>query len=180
MPYPYFNSYQQMNFPQYQQMPQMNGYQNGNGSQIPQMQQMQQPAPMQTGFVRVQSEEEARRYPVAPGGSVTFIDDNSPHCYVKSAGLSQLDAPIFKRFRLVEEAEQPAPSQNAQSGNLSAPQKTDIDLSIYAKTADVDALRHEISDITAMVERLRLDIDAVQEKSSKKIVQKARKDADEE
>lgn len=180
MPYPYFNSYQQMTFPQYQQMPQMNGYQNGNGSQIPQMQQqMQQPAPIQTGFVRVQSEDEAKRYTVLPGVSVTFIDDNAPYCYVKSVPLSQLEPPTFKRYRLVEE-EEATPSQSAKNGDTSNVSENNIDLSIYAKNADIDVIRGQINDITALVEKMRFDIDAVSEKSSKKMVQKARKDADEE
>lgn len=179
MAYPYFNSYQQMNFPQYQQMPQMNGYQNGSGSQMPQMQQIQQPAPVQTGFVRVQSEDEAKRYTVLPGVSVTFIDDNAPYCYVKSVPLSQLEPPTFKRYRLVEE-EEAAPPQSAKNGDMSNVSNSGIDLSIYAKNADIDVIRGQIDDITALIEKMRFDIDALGDKSTKKMVQKARKDADEE
>lgn len=177
MAYPYYNSiqpsYQQMTYPQYQQpmsqLSQPNTFQNGTSSQLQ--------APIPAGFVRVQSEDEARRYPVAPGSSVTFIDDNSPHCYVKSASLSQLDPPVFKRFRLVEENE---PIQSAKNDNMSNETGTEIDLSPYAKIADVDALKNKISDISAAVERLRFDVEAFQDKSTRKMVQKARKDADEE
>ena len=158
MAYPYFNAYSGYNA--FQQMP-MN---------YPNMQQ-QASGPVQqavsNGFVRVQNEEEARRYPVVPGGSITFIDDNSPHCYVKSVDLSPMSAPVFKRFRLVEEEA----SQTAQNGDISNAPEKGIDLSAYAKIEDVRALRADI-------DRLRLDIDALSEKSTKHMVQAARKDAD--
>ena len=42
-------------------------------------------------------------YPVAPGNSVTFINENEPYCYTKSVDLSQLDRPKFDKYRLVKE-----------------------------------------------------------------------------
>ena len=89
-----------------------------------QSQQMQQPTIQQSGFVLVQSEQEARNYPVAPGNSITFKDENAPYCYVKTMSFNQLDRPTFERYRLVKEDapsearesptahEQPAPSKN--------------------------------------------------------------------
>ena len=157
MAYPYFNAYSGYNA--FQQMP-MN---------YPNTQQVSGPVQQaaSNGFVRVQNEEEARRYPVAPGGSVTFIDDNSPHCYVKTVDLSPMSAPVFKRFRLVEE-ETPTTAQNGDISNV--PEKG-IDLSAYAKIDDIRALRADI-------DRLRFDVDALGEKSTKKMVQAARKDAE--
>ena len=58
---------------------------------------------MQNGFVRVQSEEQARQYPVSQGTSVIFIDENSPYCYTKTMDMSQLDKPRFEKYRLVKE-----------------------------------------------------------------------------
>ncbi len=55
------------------------------------------------GFVRVRDETEAINYPVAPGYSVTFIDETASHFYVKTAGLSQFDRPTFDKFKLVRE-----------------------------------------------------------------------------
>lgn len=69
------------------------------------VQQPQQQAPRQSGFVPVQSENDAKMYPVAPGNSVTFIDENAPYCYVKTMGFSQLDRPRFEKYRLVKEEE---------------------------------------------------------------------------
>lgn len=70
----------------------------------PQMPNNVQPQHIQNGgFVSVRSEQEARTYPVAIGNSVTFHDETSPYVYTKTMGFSQLDRPIFKKFKLVEE-----------------------------------------------------------------------------
>ena len=55
------------------------------------------------GFISVASEEDARRYPVAQGNSVTFKNENAPYVYTKTMGFSQLDRPLFEKFRLVKE-----------------------------------------------------------------------------
>lgn len=81
MNYPYQNYYQ----PQmYQQAQQTSQIQNG-------------------GFVSVRSEEEARNYPVAQGTSVTFKNETAPYIYTKTTGFSQLDRPMFEKFKLVKE-----------------------------------------------------------------------------
>ena len=59
------------------------------------------------GFVSVRSEEEARTYPVAQGTSVTFKNETAPYIYTKTTGFSQLDQPIFEKFRLTKEDEEP-------------------------------------------------------------------------
>lgn len=76
----------------YQQMP----------LQQPQMPQ-NQAQQMQSGFVSVRNEAEARNYPVAYGNSVTMKDENSPYIYTKTMGFSQLDRPIFDKYKLVKE-----------------------------------------------------------------------------
>lgn len=55
------------------------------------------------GFVSVRSEQEARNYPIAPGNSITFKDENSPYVYTKTMGFSQLDRPSFEKYKLVKE-----------------------------------------------------------------------------
>ena len=85
------------------------------------------------GFVRVQTEEEARRYPVAPGYSVTFIDETAEHCYTKTAGFSQFDQPVFKKYRLIAENEPQRAVSN--EGNIDTPE--------YATKAEYEALRSE-------------------------------------
>lgn len=66
--------------------------------QLPQASQNQS-----NGFVSVRSEQEARNYPVAYGNSVTFKDETSPYVYTKTMGFSQLDRPIFDKYKLVKE-----------------------------------------------------------------------------
>ena len=81
----YYNPYYQP-----QQMPQ-------------QMPQQIQPQIQNGGFVSVRSEEEARNYPVAQGTSVTFKNETAPYIYTKTTGFSQLDRPMFEKFKLVKE-----------------------------------------------------------------------------
>lgn len=69
---------------------------------------MQQPQPQiqNGGFISVGSEAEARTYPIAPGNSITFKDETQPYVYVKTASFNQLDVPVFKKYRLVEEVQE--------------------------------------------------------------------------
>ena len=112
-------------------------------AQMQQLQQMQQPQqkPVQSGeLVFVQTEEEARNYPVAPGNSVTFKNVNEPYFYTKTMGFSQLDKPEFKRYRVLEdETVQEVPKTVPKTGET--PQG--IDLSAYALKSDFTALRAE-------------------------------------
>lgn len=72
--------------------------------QMPQQIQPQiQPQIQNGGFVSVRSEEEARNYPVAQGTSVTFKNETAPYIYTKTTGFSQLDRPMFEKFKLVKE-----------------------------------------------------------------------------
>lgn len=114
-------------------------YQNGSPStyqqQLMQMQQQQQ----NNNFIHVPSEEVARNYSVAPGGSATFINDNAPYCYTKTAGFSQFDAPVFRKFRLVEETANGEPIQQEE------PQKSGI---------TVESLSEEVKSLYSRVEAL--------------------------
>lgn len=101
-----------MNYPNYYYQQPQNQIQNG-------------------GLVSVRNVMEARNYPVAPGNSVTFKDENSPYVYTKTMGFSQLDRPIFEVFRLVKE---------------------DITPEVEAKPQDY---RHEIDELRAEIENLK-------------------------
>jgi hypothetical protein len=105
------------------------GYQN----YYPQYQQgyVQQPQTQDNGFIRVQNENEARMYPVAPGNSLIFIDENAPFCYTKTVDTSQLDRPKFEKYRLVkEEHEEQDPSTN-----------------LYVSSDDFELLKKEVEKI---------------------------------
>lgn len=58
------------------------------------------------GFITVPSEEVIPTYPVALGNCVTFKIEGKPIVIEKIRGFSQFDAPILKRYRLVEEEKQ--------------------------------------------------------------------------
>ena len=122
----------------------MAGYGYGYGypqyGTVPQQYQQQQQI-QNGGLVSVRSENEARMYPVAPGTSVTFKDENAPYVYTKTAGFSQLDMPVFEKYRLVKEEPQAVPQQVPQ-GDYAL--KSDLDVLIVAYNElkkDLDALR---------------------------------------
>lgn len=120
----------------------------------PQMQQQAQaqaqaaPQIQNGGFVSVRSEADARNYPVAPGNSVTFKDENAPYIYTKTMGFSQLDRPLFEKYRLEkEEVTQIAYDAQTGAGNPSA----DI-LSSYVK-------KDEFEDITARIDGMKKEVE---------------------
>lgn len=148
-----------MNYQYYQPMPQPYIPQGMPMPQANQQMQAQQPAQpqypiVQGGFVRVRDENEARMYPVAPGNSVTFINENAPFCYTKTVNMGQLDRPVFEKYRLVKEDDAPAATEAPQKP-VEAPA---VDLSEYAMKADLDAFRAEIGAIRADVESFRGDL----------------------
>ena len=165
------NYYGQPN-PYYQQMQNQAMMQQNQQMQNAQQQsqQMQQPTIQQSGFVLVPSEQEARNYPVAPGNSITFKDENAPYCYVKTMGFNQLDRPTFERYRLVKE-DSPVTAQNAPTSANSA--GVDKNAS-YALKSDLGAIWGEID---AIKEKLK----AQSEKKSakKKLIEVEAEDDDE-
>lgn len=114
---------------------------------------------------------------VEAGKSVTFLDNNAPYCYVKTAGASPIDPANMRYFELVERSEDYVLSRGAKSENKS---EESVDLSEYVKIKDFNAFREQFETIVQSVDKIRFDVDALGDKSTKKMVQKARKDADEE
>lgn len=146
MAYNYYPNYYQPMYPQiqptYQQQPQM---------QAPQTQPVQQPQIQNGGFISVRSEQEARSYPIAPGNSVTFKDENMPYVYVKTMGFSQLDSPNFEKFRLVKEeevqAQQPTSGENRQTNNIDYALKTDLVSLQGAFATEIETLKKQIAEL---------------------------------
>lgn len=143
----YFNPYQ---------YPQQNFY--------PQPMQNNQPAPMNVpqniqqmpdnNFVPAPSEDFARNFPVGYGKSVNFKDENAPYIYVKTMGFSQLDNPVFEKYRLVKE--EPAMPQNGSG-------KSETYKLSY------DELKADIEEIRGQIRALQEDVKALQEKPKVKI-----------
>lgn len=116
-------------------------------SYYPQMQNMygtaqQQPAPQQIrsgGIVSVANEDEARRYPVAPGYTVTMRDENGPYLYEKTMGYSQLDQPIFRKARIVFE------DDAIKQEKPEKPEEPEEPPKIYAELKQLEALRDAVA-----------------------------------
>ena len=83
-----------------------------------------------TVLTRVRDENEAFSYPVAPGNTMFFIDDNAQFIYSKTMDASQLDRPRFVKFSRVPD---PIPEE-----------KPTVDLSVLATKEDLNALREEV------------------------------------
>lgn len=88
------------------------------------------------GIVSVSGEDEARRYPVAPGYSVTMRDENGPYLYEKTMGYSQLDQPIFRKARIVFEDD--VTTQEKQEEPSEPPK-------VYAELKQLEALRDAVA-----------------------------------
>ena len=150
----YYSGYQPMMGYPYQQQIQPNyNYQQQAYPQA-QMQmtaqnQQTQPQIQNGGFIQVHDENEARNYPIAPGNSVTFKDENAPYVYTKTMGFSQLDRPIFEKYRLVKEDDMP--TQNPPVSAEIAQQTNNID---YALKTDLTALQAEIDALKQRIEEL--------------------------
>lgn len=107
-------------------------------------QQQQQAQQIQNGgFLTVPNEAYARNYPVAPGNSVTFKDESVPYIYTKTMGFSQLDSPVFEKYRLVKE---------------------EATVPISAEPTRID-YQKEIDDIKSEIERLKKMIEDKEEES---------------
>ncbi len=114
-----------------------------NVYQPQQQQQMPQPQIQNGGFVNVRSEEEAKNYPVALGNSVTFKDETSPYIYTKTMGFSQLDRPIFEKYKLVKE-------MPAEGSKLTE-----------KAVADDDSIKPTIDEIKAEIKRIWSEIEDI-------------------
>lgn len=143
------NYYSQPN-PYFQQMQNQAMMQQNQQMQQAQQQgqQMQQPTIQQSGLVLIPSEQDARNYPVAPGNSITFKDENAPYCYVKTMGFNQLDRPTFERYRLVKE-EMPSEAAGTRTSADGAEGSKDT---AYALKSDVEALWGAVKEIRAKMQ----------------------------
>ena len=150
----FYSGYQPMMGYPYQQQIQPNynyqqqAYPNAQMQMATQNQQTQ-PQIQNGGFIQVHNEDEARNYPIAPGNSVTFKDENAPYVYTKTMGFSQLDRPIFEKYRLVKEDDMP--TQNPPVSAEIAQQTNNID---YALKTDLTAIQEEIETLKQRIEEL--------------------------
>ena len=114
------------------------------------------------GFVLVKNITEAMNYPVAPGHSVTFKNENQPYIYTKTLGFSQLDQPIFETFKLIKEDN--SLNENFNGGIESANNQIE-----YLSLDEAEQIKQQLSDIRAEIDFLReyVETDAKEEKDEK-------------
>jgi hypothetical protein len=122
--------------------------------QFQQQPQMQQNMQIQNGgFISVPSEEVARNYPVAHGNSVTFKDENAPYVYTKTMGFSQLDRPIFEKYKLVREDDVPSTPALVADGvsneNIENKSLDELKALIDENKKEIEELKKRIEDMGA-------------------------------
>lgn len=101
------------------------------------------------GFVSIRSMEEAQNYPVAPGNSVTFKDENAPYIYTKTMGFSQLERPVFEVYKKQDI------SQAHQEASESLGALLAKDGKEYALKVDIEALENRIDAIDKRIEDIQ-------------------------
>lgn len=144
MAYPYFQGYPSYNPMYYQQLQNM---------QQPQQNTQQTTQIQNGGFVMVKDISEALNYPVAPGNSVTFKNENQPYIYTKTLGFSQLDQPVFETFKLVKEERAEAPitaSEDIVAQFLTLDEGNALRAELDALKAELIELKHELGSETRM------------------------------
>lgn len=137
----YGNPYFQQQLQNQAMMQQAQQTQQAQQMQQTQQAQMQQPIVQQNVFIPVQSEQEGRAYPVAPGNAVTLHNERQPqYYYVKAMGFNQFDQPTFDIYRMIKE-ESTATPENISANNENATECKDIQ---YALKSDLEAIWSEI------------------------------------
>lgn len=144
MPYSFYQAYPGYNPMYYQQLQNM---------QQPQQNTQQTTQIQNGGFVMVKDISEALNYPVAPGNSVTFKNENQPYIYTKTLGFSQLDQPVFETFKLVKEERAEAPitaSEDIVAQFLTLDEGNALKAELDALKAELIELKHELGSETRM------------------------------
>ena len=96
-------------------------------------------------IMSISGEAEARSYPVGLGNSITFKDENAPYIYTKTMGFSQLDRPVFEKYRLVKEENSPVEeTKKPQTDNLAF---EDLKGQIEAIKGDIEDIKKKMKDI---------------------------------
>lgn len=123
-------------------------------------QQQTQPQIQNGGFVSVRSQKEALDYPIAPGNSITFIDENAMRCYIKSKGFSPFERPKFDTYRLVRE-EPPKQAENTASNDTKEKESNSMQ---YAFKDDINDISEQISALKSRINSTVERVDALTEK----------------
>lgn len=110
-----------------------------------QMQQQQAQQQVQNaGFILIPTEEDAYRYPVALGKSMTFKVENEPIVIEKTMSFSQLENPRIERYRLVREevVEEPKEAESVEVDNYVSDELKD---EIQAIRRDIEGIKEQLT-----------------------------------
>lgn len=128
---------------------------------------IQQPAQIQDGgVVCVKDETAARNYPIAPGVSMTLIDEPRQHLFIKTMGFNQLEKPVFKKFQLIPESE--------NNGDLNSVSPETVKDTSEDLKPQIEGIQREIEGIKAEIEKLKA------EKPKRKITSKLAREENED
>lgn len=140
----------------------------------PQVQQQQQAS---GALIPVPDEDFARNYPVAYGQSVSFRDEKQPYIYTKTMGFSQMEPPIFKKYKLVEEPTEN--SENSPGGNFENEFMTQLKGDISTLAESISSVKESTDETAEQIEKMWDEIDELKKlaRSTSKDKKEASKNA---
>lgn len=117
----------------------------GYGNQMYAQPQQVYQQPTNNGLISVRNEYEARNYPTAHGASLTFKDENAPYLYTKTLGFSQMDVPVFEKFRLIRETESPQNESQMSEANDSV--SNNLENEIGQIKGQIDSIKKNVKEL---------------------------------
>lgn len=118
-------------------------------------QQPQQPEQlMNGGLIVVPTEEDVKRYPVAPGNLVTFRIENQPVIIEKSMGRSQFASPQYERYKLSKEDAPEVAVEKEIIPEKSNTEFAEIKKSIEHIDVQIDILKDNYADLARSIKAL--------------------------
>lgn len=119
--------------------------------QVQYQQQMQNLQTTQNGFMSMPSEQDARNYPVAPGNVMTFKIENQPIVCEKAQGFSQLEGPVFTKYRLIKEEDLTKDKEEPKTNYIDKSELNEVNVKFKS---EIDTIRNDIKSIKADVTKL--------------------------
>ena len=105
------------------------------------------------GFVRVKSEKDVLDYPLAPGYTMTFIDEGATHCYTKTMGFNQFEKAKIDKYRLVKESVDETPVANALTNDSSNLVRFALKADLEAFSGKIEGFEKELAEMKKMMEK---------------------------
>lgn len=113
-------------------------------------------------MIVVKSIEEVPKHPVAPGNSVSFMDENSSYIYTKTQGPSPMDKPECRAFEINEvDFESLLPENKKLAGLATVEQVNQL-------TSVIQVLANEVSELKGMVVNSHTNDNSQNDKGGKK------------